>query len=66
MKVIVLHVEVSRDARTFYGEVADVLEALGEQHFGDGGAKRFLHSIAEVARAVEGLYQHRQFLRRIK
>jgi hypothetical protein len=59
MRVITLHIEESPDAMSLFGPVADALQALAEQGFGnDPRARAYVENLAERARMTENLYQY--------
>ena len=61
MKVITIHVEISPDSKTIYGDIADVLFALADQHFtGLPIGRHYLESLAEQARRLEANYQKKE------
>lgn len=58
MKVITIHVDISHDARSVYGEIADVLFALADQHYTHSPIGRhYLEGLAEQARRLENNHQ---------
>lgn len=61
MKVITIHVDISRDARSVYGEIADVLFALADQHYTHSPLGRhYLEGLAEQTRRLESNYQKKE------
>lgn len=59
MKHIILDVEIAEDTKSFYGEVADVLDVLARHYEVERKtmAQAYVEGLEERARMTERLYQ---------